>query len=97
MSQPIVGYLDPWYFEFLEEVSAMLAEVWQTSQRAFAVAGAGSAGMEAGLVSLLEPFAQIGRVVGLNRQRRVLGSGQRNAAGALSLSARPSLRADALP
>lgn len=59
MSQPIVGYLDPWYFEFLEEVSAMLAEVWQTQQRAFAVAGAGSAGMEAGLVSLLEPGEKV--------------------------------------
>ena len=54
MSQPIVGYLDPWYFGLLEEVSSMLGEVWQTSQRAFAVAGAGSSGMEAGLVSLLE-------------------------------------------
>lgn len=55
MSLPILGYLDPAYFNVLEEVSSMLAEVFKTEQHAFAVAGAGSAGMEAGLVSLLEP------------------------------------------
>ena len=54
MSQPVIGYLDPAFFEILEEVELMLKEVFRTEQRAFAVAGAGSAGMEAGLVSLLE-------------------------------------------
>ena len=54
MSQPIIGYLDPAYFDILDEVSAMLAQVFITDQRTMAVAGSGSAGMEAGLSSLLE-------------------------------------------
>ena len=55
MSLPIIGYLDPVFFEILDELSGMLGEVFKTNQRAFAVAGAGSAGMEAGLVSLAAP------------------------------------------
>ncbi len=55
MSLPIIGYLDPAFFELLDELSGMLAQIFKTEQRAFAVAGAGSAGMEAGLVSLAEP------------------------------------------
>jgi alanine-glyoxylate transaminase/serine-glyoxylate transaminase/serine-pyruvate transaminase len=52
---PIVGYLDPAFFDLLDELSGMLGEIFKTDQRAFAVAGAGSAGMEAGLVSLAQP------------------------------------------
>ena len=55
MSLPIVGYLDPAFFEILDELSGMLGEIFKTNQLAFAVAGAGSAGMEAGLVSLASP------------------------------------------
>ena len=54
MSQPIIGYLDPAYFDILDEVAAMLAQVFITKQTTMVVAGAGSAGMEAGLTSLLE-------------------------------------------
>jgi alanine-glyoxylate transaminase/serine-glyoxylate transaminase/serine-pyruvate transaminase len=54
MSLPVLGYLDLAYFKVLDEVILMLKEVFKTEQRAFAVAGAGSAGMEAGLQSFLE-------------------------------------------
>ncbi len=54
MSQPIIGYLDPAFFTILDEVSALLDRVFITSQTTMTVAGAGSAGMEAGLSSLLE-------------------------------------------
>ncbi len=54
MSQPIIGYLDPAFFEVLDDVSNMLDRVFLTKQTSMAVAGAGSAGMEAGLSSLLE-------------------------------------------
>lgn len=54
MSQPIIGYLDPAFFEILEDVQSMLSRVFLTSQTTMTVAGAGSAGMEAGLSSLLE-------------------------------------------
>jgi alanine-glyoxylate transaminase/serine-glyoxylate transaminase/serine-pyruvate transaminase len=55
MSLPIIGYLDPAFFDLLDELSTMLGEVFKTDRRAFAVAGTGSAGMEAGLVSLAQP------------------------------------------
>ena len=55
MSLPIVGYLDPAFFDLLEKVSGMLNQIFLTNQMSFAVAGSGSAGMEAGLVSLAEP------------------------------------------
>ena len=55
MSLPIIGYLDPAFFDLLDELTGMLGEVFKTEQRAFSVAGAGSAGMEAGLVSLAQP------------------------------------------
>ena len=55
MSLPIVGYLDPAFFDLLEKVSDMLNDIFLTKQMSFAVAGSGSAGMEAGLVSLAEP------------------------------------------
>ena len=54
MSQPIIGYLDPAFFTILDEVSALLDHVFITNQTTMVVAGAGSAGMEAGLSSLLE-------------------------------------------
>lgn len=55
MSQPIIGYLDPAYFEVLDDVRRMLRHVFGTDQSTMAVAGSGSAGMEAGLVSILSP------------------------------------------
>lgn len=54
MAQPIIGYLDPAFFEILEDVSQMLKRIFMTEQTAMAVAGSGSAGMEAGLSSILE-------------------------------------------
>ncbi len=54
LSQPIIGYLDPAYFEILDDVSKMLQHVFMTEQTTMVVAGAGSAGMEAGLSSILE-------------------------------------------
>lgn len=55
MSTPITGYLDKAYFKVLDDVSAMLRVIYRTPGRTMAVAGSGSAGMEAGLTSLLEP------------------------------------------
>lgn len=55
MTTPITGYLDPAYFSVLADVSAMLKAVYRTEQTTMVVAGSGSAGMEAGLSSFLEP------------------------------------------
>ena len=56
MMQNMIGYLDPDYVRMLEDVSGLLGDVFQTGDAAtMALSGTGSAGMEAGLSSLLEP------------------------------------------
>ena len=44
LSSPVMGYLDPDYFSIIEEVEGLLKKVFKTNQRAFVVAGSGSAG-----------------------------------------------------
>ena len=56
MMAPMIGYLDPDFILIMEEVSELLKRVFQTEQSVtMALSGTGSAGMEAGLNSLLEP------------------------------------------
>ena len=56
MMAPMIGYLDPDYLLIMDEVSELLKRVFQTDEAlTMALSGTGSAGMEAGLNSLLEP------------------------------------------
>ena len=56
MSRPVIGHLDPAFVTLLDEVAAMLRDVFRTDNEVtFAVSGTGSAGMEMALVNLLEP------------------------------------------
>ncbi len=56
MATPLIGHLDPQFIVMMDEVKAMLREVFRTkNEMTFAVSGPGSAGMEACLVNLLEP------------------------------------------
>ena len=56
MMQNMIGYLDPDYIDVLEQVAALLSEVFQTKEAVtMALSGTGSSGMEAGLSSILEP------------------------------------------
>ena len=56
MMSDMIGYLDPDFMLVLDEVSELLKRVFQTQDgRTLALSGTGSAGMEAGLTSLLEP------------------------------------------
>lgn len=56
MMSPMIGYSDPEFMIVLDEVSELLGLVFQTGDAlAMALPGTGSAGMEAGLNSLLEP------------------------------------------
>ena len=73
MSQPIVGYLDPAYFDVLASVQEMLRHVFGTQQTTMTVAGSGSAGMEAGLTSILSPGDKVAVCVnGFFCERQVL-------------------------
>ena len=56
MQQPMLGHMDPDFFPILDEISWMRAEAWgQASGLALALQATGTAGMEAGIASLLEP------------------------------------------
>lgn len=56
LSSPTVGHLDPYYLKIMDEMQAMLREVFQTkNELTLAVSGTGSSGMEACVVNLIEP------------------------------------------
>ena len=56
LSQPVVGHLDPFYFEVSDQVRAMLGLVFSTrNEFNMALSGTGSAGMEAAVANFVEP------------------------------------------
>jgi alanine-glyoxylate transaminase/serine-glyoxylate transaminase/serine-pyruvate transaminase len=56
MGKPMLGHLDPELHAILDEVVAMLAEVYGTRDgMALPLSSTGTAGMEAGIVNLVEP------------------------------------------
>ncbi|MCX7915025.1 MAG: alanine--glyoxylate aminotransferase family protein [Verrucomicrobiae bacterium] len=65
MSRPLVGHLDPFFVQLMEEVKTMLRAVFQTrNPMTFPVSGTGSAGMEFCFVNLIEPGDEV--VIGVN-------------------------------
>ncbi|MCY2978028.1 MAG: alanine--glyoxylate aminotransferase family protein [Planctomycetota bacterium] len=65
MAQPTVGHLDPYFLKIMNEVQAMLREVFQTSNPiTLAVSGTGSAGMETCITNLVSPGDRA--VIGVN-------------------------------
>src|SRR5258706_12492737 len=53
MGKPIVGYLDPYCFQVIEEIQAGLRKVFGTKNEfTIPVSGTGSAGMEAAVANL---------------------------------------------
>jgi len=65
MSAPLVGHLDPYFLQCMEEVKSLLGMVFGTKNAmTIPISGTGSAGMEACLVNLLEPGDEF--VVGVN-------------------------------
>ena len=56
LGKPTVGHLDPYYLGLMNNMQAMLRQVFCTSNElTLAVSGTGSAGMEAAVVNLIEP------------------------------------------
>ena len=56
MVTPVIGYLDPLLLATMDEISAMLRDLFQTKGRfAVALPGTGSSGMEASFVNFVEP------------------------------------------
>jgi alanine-glyoxylate transaminase/serine-glyoxylate transaminase/serine-pyruvate transaminase len=55
MSKPIVGHLDPFFFQVMEEIRELLADAYGTSNAfTLAISGTGSAGMEAAVANFVE-------------------------------------------
>src|SRR5512138_1968289 len=60
MRQPIVGHLDPFFFEVAEDIRKMLGVVFGTNNRFnMVVSGTGSAGMETAVANFVEPGLKV--------------------------------------
>jgi alanine-glyoxylate transaminase/serine-glyoxylate transaminase/serine-pyruvate transaminase len=56
MRQPVVGHLDPFFFQVTDDVRALLGYAFSTkNQFNIAISGTGSSGMEAAVANLTEP------------------------------------------
>lgn len=56
MSQPVVGHLDPFFFQVAEEVRTLLGYAYSTKNEFnLAISGTGSSGMEAAVANFAEP------------------------------------------
>ena len=56
MGQPVVGHLDPFFFQTSEEIRKLLGYVFSTKNEFnMAISGTGSSGMEAAVASFAEP------------------------------------------
>lgn len=56
LAAPTVGHLDPYFVQIMNELQAMLRQVFRTTNElTLAVSGTGSAGMETCVVNLIEP------------------------------------------
>lgn len=60
MRAPIVGYLDPYFFQVIEDIRKNLRAVFGTAnQFTFPISGTGSAGMEAAVANFTEPRTRL--------------------------------------
>ncbi len=59
MSKPIVGHMDPFFFQVAEDIRKLLKPVFGTANRfTMVISGTGSAGMEAAVANFVEPGAK---------------------------------------
>jgi alanine-glyoxylate transaminase / serine-glyoxylate transaminase / serine-pyruvate transaminase len=64
-ARPLVGHLDPWFLEVMDQTAAMLRAVLRTDNAlTYAVSGTGSAGMETAVVNTVSPGDTV--IVGVN-------------------------------
>jgi alanine-glyoxylate transaminase / serine-glyoxylate transaminase / serine-pyruvate transaminase len=60
MMAPLLGHMDPVYFECMNEIQSLMRAVFETENRVtFAVPGTGGAGMEACLANLVEEDEEV--------------------------------------
>src|ERR1044072_7883818 len=72
MGHPVVGHLDPFFFQTSEEIRKLLGYAYSTKNEFnMAISGTGSSGMEAWVASFAEP----GQKVALLTDRKSGGEG----------------------
>ena len=65
LAAPVIGHMDPLFFQILDEIAALLRYAFQTrNDLMLVIPGTGTAGMQAAVVNSLEPGDRI--VVGVN-------------------------------
>ncbi len=65
MSNPLLGHLDPQFLSVMDDICAMLRDLFQTKNRlTIPISGTGSSGMEASFVNFVEPGDTV--IIGVN-------------------------------
>jgi alanine-glyoxylate transaminase/serine-glyoxylate transaminase/serine-pyruvate transaminase len=55
MAAPIVGHMDPWFTQMMDDVQELLRRVFQTQNRiTFPISASGSGGIEAAVMNALD-------------------------------------------
>ncbi len=81
MAQPIVGHLDPYFFEVNEQIRHALQHCWGTENEfTLVLSGTGSAGMEAAVANFVEPGAKFAIFVNGYFGERLSEMGRRHGA-----------------
>ena len=81
MAQPIVGHLDPFFFEVNEQIRRALQLCWGTrNEFTMVLSGTGSAGMEAAVANFVEPGAKFAVFVNGYFGERLSEMGRRHGA-----------------
>src|SRR5258708_40014140 len=61
MATPLVGHLDPYFLQVMDETRAMLRQAFQTGHKlTLPISATGMAGLETCLVNLIEPRDPVG-------------------------------------
>ena len=86
MSQPVVGYLDPYFFEVADHVRKGLQKVFGTgNEMTLAVSGTGSSGMETAVSNFVAPGSKFAVFVGGYFAERLCEMGRRHGANVVKL------------
>lgn len=86
MSQPVVGYLDPYFFEVADHVKKGLQTVFGTAnEMTLALSGTGSAGMEAAVSNFVPAGSKFAVFVGGYFAERLCDMGRRHGANVVRL------------
>jgi alanine-glyoxylate transaminase/serine-glyoxylate transaminase/serine-pyruvate transaminase len=86
MTQPVVGYLDPYFFEVADDVRRMLRSVFGTANEfTLALPGTGSSGMEAAVSNFVPPGSKFAIFANGYFGDRLAEMGRRHGAGVVRL------------